>query len=221
MRRRNKLDLVIDVFDNFLKTNFGGLNGSGRRNPAVGLVKRDDKKGPNPSQQLSGKLMRINHSGEVAAQGLYQGQLFFETDPAMRDYLEKAAREEADHLMWTEEYLVVKGTKKSYLNPVWYLGSFGLAVLMQLQGQEKSRSFLAETERQVQAHLEKHLSIFPSEDNHARMILEKMYEDEGEHANWAEDDSISNEVKGGGLSKFEKRAMGFMSKVMIETSKRI
>ena len=221
MRRKKKLDLVIDVSDNFLKTNFGGLTGSGRSNPAVGLVERDEKKGLNPSQQLSGKLMRINHSGEVAAQGLYQGQLFFETDPSMRDYLEKAAREEADHLMWTEEYLVAKGTKKSYLNPVWYLGSFGLAVLMQLQGQEKSRSFLAETERQVQAHLEKHLSIFPSEDNHARMILEKMYEDEGEHANWAEDDSISNEVKGGGLSKFEKRAMGFMSKVMIETSKRI
>ena len=105
--------------------------------------------------------MRINHSGEVAAQGLYQGQLFFETDPSMRDYLEKAAREEADHLMWTEEYLAAKGAKKSYLNPIWYLGSFGLAVFMQLQGQKKSRSFLAETERQVQTHLEKHLDIFP------------------------------------------------------------
>ena len=70
------------------------------------------KGGLNSSQQLSGKLMRINHSGEVAAQGLYQGQLFFETDPAMRDYLEKAAREEADHLIWTEEYLAAKGAKK-------------------------------------------------------------------------------------------------------------
>ena len=219
MRRKNKLDLVIDVFDNFLKTNFGGLTGSGRHNPAVDLVERDDK-GLNPSQQLSGKLMRINHSGEVAAQGLYQGQLFFETDPAMRDYLEKAAREEADHLMWTEEYLIAKGTKKSYLNPIWYLGSFGLAVLMQSQGQKKSRSFLAETERQVQTHLEKHLSIFPSEDNQARAILKKMYDDEGEHADWAENDSSGNEVKEG-LSKFERRAMRVMSKVMIETSKRI
>ena len=220
VRRKNRLDLVIDVFDNFLKTNFGGLTGSGRGNPAVGLVERDEKKGFNPSQQLSGKLMRINHSGEVAAQGLYQGQLFFETDPAMRDYLEKAAREEADHLMWTEEYLVAKGTKKSYLNPIWYLGSFGLAVLIQLQGQKKSRSFLAETERQVQAHLEKHLDIFPSEDNQARAILKKMYDDEGEHADWAENDSSGNEVKEG-LSKFERRAMRVMSKVMIETSKRI
>jgi len=220
VRRKNKLDLVINVFDNFLKTNFGGLTGSGRCNPAVGLVACDEKNVLNPSQELSGKLMRINHSGEVAAQGLYQGQLFFETDPTMRDYLEKAAREEADHLMWTEEYLVAKGTKKSYLNPVWYLGSFGLAVLMQLQGQEKSRSFLAETERQVQAHLEKHLGIFPSEDNQARAILKKMYDDEGEHADWAENDSSGNEVRKD-LSKFERRAMRVMSKVMIETSKRI
>jgi ubiquinone biosynthesis monooxygenase Coq7 len=91
---------------------------------------------------------------------------------------------------------------------------------MQLQGQKKSRSFLAETERQVQAHLEKHLGIFPSEDNYARVILEKMYEDEGEHANWAENDPSSNERKEE-LSKFEKRAMGIMSKVMIEASKRI
>ncbi len=221
MRRKNKLDLVICVFDNFLKTNFGGLVGSGRNNPARGLVAGHKRERLNSSGELSGKLMRINHSGEVAAQGLYQGQLFFETDPAMRNYLEKAGKEEADHLTWTAEYLIAKGARRSYLNPIWYVGSFGLAVFMQLQGQKKSRSFLAETERQVQAHLEKHLSIFPSEDNHARMILEKMYEDEGEHANWAEDDSISNEAKGGGLSKFEKRAMGFMSKVMIETSKRI
>ena len=123
MRRKNKLDLVIDVLDNFLKTNFGGLTGSGRCNPAVGLVACDEKNVLNPSQELSGKLMRINHSGEVAAQGLYQGQLFFETDLAMRDYLNKAAREEADHLVWTEEYLAAKGTKKSYLNPIWYLVS--------------------------------------------------------------------------------------------------
>ena len=220
MPRKNKLDTVLCVFDNFLKTNFGGLVGSGRNNPAVGLRENHEKEGLNSSGGLPGKLMRINHSGEVAAQGLYQGQLFFETDPVMRNYLERAGKEEADHLMWTEEYLTAKGARKSYLNPIWYLGSFGLAVFMQLQGQKKSRSFLAETERQVQAHLEKHLGIFPSQDNYARIILEKMYEDEGEHANWAEDDSSGNEVKEE-LSKFEKRAMGLMSKVMIETSKRI
>ncbi|RZP22657.1 MAG: 2-polyprenyl-3-methyl-6-methoxy-1,4-benzoquinone monooxygenase [Burkholderiaceae bacterium] len=220
LRRKNKLDLVINVFDNFLKTNFGGLIGSGRRSPAMGLVASNEKEDLNFREGLSGKLMRINHSGEVAAQGLYQGQLFFETDPSMRDYLERAAKEEADHLMWTEEYLAAKGAKKSYLNPIWYLGSFGLAVFMQLQGQKKSKSFLAETERQVQTHLEKHLHIFPNEDNEAQVILRKMYEDEGEHANWAENDSSGNEAREE-LSKFEKRVMGFMSKVMIETSRRI
>ena len=220
MQRKNKLDLIINVFDNFLKTNFGGLTGSGRNNPAVGLVAIDKKEGGSSSQQLSGHLMRINHSGEVAAQGLYQGQLFFETGPSLRNYLKQAAREEADHLMWTEEYLAAKGTKKSYLNPIWYLGSFGLGVFMQLRGQKKSRAFLAETERQVQAHLENHLDIFPNEDNQAQAILRKMYEDEGEHANWAENDSSCNEVREE-LSKFEKRAMGVMSKVMIETSRRI
>ena len=220
MRRKNKLDLIINVFDNFLKTNFGGLIGSGRNNPAADLVVIDNKGGGNSSQQFSGNLMRINHSGEVAAQGLYQGQLFFETGPSMRDYLEQAAREEADHLMWTEEYLVAKGTKKSFLNPIWYLGSFGLAVFMQLQGQKKSKSFLAETERQVQTHLENHLNIFPSEDNQAQVILTKMYEDEGEHANWAENGSSGNDLKEE-LSRFEKHAMEVMSKVMIETSRRI
>ena len=220
MRRKNKLDLVINVFDNFLKTNFGGLVGSGRSSPAEGLVESNENRGHKASRDLSGKLMRINHSGEVAAQGLYQGQLFLETDPAMRAYLEKAAMEEADHLTWTEEYLAAKDARKSYLNPIWYIGSFGLAVFMQIQGQEKSRSFLAETERQVQAHLEKHLSIFSSEDNQARAILNKMYEDEGEHADWAENDSSGNEVKEK-LSNFEKLAMRAMSKVMIETSRRI
>ncbi|MEL0325776.1 MAG: 2-polyprenyl-3-methyl-6-methoxy-1,4-benzoquinone monooxygenase [Burkholderiaceae bacterium] len=220
LRRGIKLDIVINVFDNFLKTNFGGLVGSGRKSPAEGSAASHEKESLNSSQELSGKLMRINHSGEVAAQGLYQGQLFFETEPAMRNYLNKAAKEEADHLMWTEEYLAARGTKKSYLNPIWYLGSFGLAVFMQLQGQKKSKSFLAETERQVQTHLEKHLDIFPSEDNQARVILTKMYEDEGEHANWAENGSSGNDSKEE-LSRFEKHAMEVMSKVMIETSKRI
>ena len=219
-RKKNSLDFAINVVDNFLKTNFGGLIGSGRKNPTLGLVAIDEKERLSSSQDLSGKLMRINHSGEVAAQGLYQGQLFFETDPSMRSYLEKAAKEEADHLVWTEEYLVAKGTKKSYLNPIWYLGSFGIAVFMQLQGQKKSKSFLAETERQVQTHLEKHLGIFPSEDIQARAILNKMYEDEGEHADWAENDSSGEDVTEE-LSKFEKRAMGVMSKLMIETSRRI
>ena len=220
MRRKNKLDLVICVFDNFLKTNFGGLVGSGRSNPAVGLGAGHKEERLNSSGELSGKLMRINHSGEVAAQGLYQGQLFFETNPSMRDYLEKAAGEEADHLIWTEEYLAAKGAKKSYLNPIWYLGSFGLAVFMQLQGQKKSKSFLAETERQVQTHLKKHLDIFPNEDNQAQAILKKMYEDEGEHAQWAENDSSGNEAREE-LSKIEILVMRFMSKVMIETSRRI
>ena len=220
LQRKNKVDSVINVLDNFLKTNFGGLVGTGRRYPAVDFVENDEKVGLNSSQELSGKLMRINHSGEVAAQGLYQGQLFLETDPAMREYLKKAAKEEADHLTWTEEYLAAKGTRRSYLNPIWYVGSFGLAVFMQLQGQKKSKSFLAETERQVQTHLEKHMGIFPSEDKQARAILKKMYQDEGEHANWAEKDSSGNEVKEE-LSKFEKVAMGILSKVMIETAKRI
>ena len=220
MRSKNKLDSVINVFDNFLKTSFGGLNGSGRINPAADFIASDEKESLNSSQKISGELMRINHSGEVAAQGLYQGQLFFETDPAMRHYLNKAAKEEADHLIWTEEYLAARNTKKSYLNPIWYLGSFGLAVFMQLQGQKKSKSFLAETERQVQTHLENHLNIFPCEDNQARVILTKMYEDEGEHANWAENGSSGNDLKEE-LSRFEKHAMEVMSKVMIETSRRI
>ena len=224
LRRTNKLDVIIGVFDNFLKTNFGGLVGSGRKNPAVNLTATREKEYlySVESSKKSGDLMRINHSGEVAAQGLYQGQLFFESDASLRDYLEQAAKEEADHLTWTAEYLAAKSTKKSYLNPIWYFGSFGLGVLMQLQGKRKSKAFLAETERQVQAHLEKHLAMFPAEDSQAREILKRMYEDEGEHASWAENDlKVKDGGVCGGLSKSEKRAMGVMSKVMIESSKRI
>ena len=93
---------------------------------------------------------------------------------------------------------------------------------MQLQGKRKSKAFLAETERQVRAHLEKHLAMFPAEDSQAREILKRMYEDEGEHASWAENDlKVKDGGVCGGLSKSEKRAMGVMSKVMIESSKRI
>ena len=110
VQRKNKLDLIINVFDNFLKTNFGGLVGSGRNSPAVDLVASHEKEDINPSWELSGKLMRINHSGEVAAQGLYQGQLFLETDPALRNYLNKAAKEEAECKQETESRFARAGT---------------------------------------------------------------------------------------------------------------
>ena len=219
MVRKNRLDAVIEVLDNFLKTNFGGLSGSGRNNPAGNCNVERDSKEDRKKKKLAGELMRINHSGEVAAQGLYQGQRFLETDPHMRKYLEEAAIEEADHLKWTFEYMKSKDTKGSLLNPAWYFGSFTLALLVQSQGREKSKHFLAETERQVQKHLMRHLKTFPAEDEAAQKILKKMYEDEGEHASWAENSSSKNLTEG--LSKVEKSAMKIMSKVMIELSKRI
>ena len=161
--------------------------------------------------------MRINHSGEVAAQGLYQGQLFFETDPAIRNYLRRQLRK---RLTIYGLRVFSRKSQKEFSESDMVSGQFWISRLHAITRTEKIQSFLAETERQVQAHLEKHLDIFPSEDDQARAILKKMYEDEGEHANWAENDSNGDEVKEE-LSNFEKLAMRVMSKVMIETSRRI
>jgi len=214
------MDSVIEILDNFLKSSFGGLSGSGRENPAGNIVGSTKGSRPSGKEKLSGQLMRINHAGEVAAQGLYQGQLFLEKDANLRAYLQQAAEEEADHLNWTGDYLRSKGVRGSLLNPVWYIGSFALGVLMRSNGRLKSKLFLAETERQVQEHLSKNIKLFPAEDESAAKIINKMFEDEGEHAEWAED-ALTKETQTEQLTRLEKRLMRIFSSFMIILSRRI
>jgi len=129
--------------------------------------------------------MRINHVGEVCAQALYQGQAITCRDAALRQSLEKAAFEETEHLAWTERRLVELGDRKSLLNPLWYLGSLTIGIVAGKFGDTWSLGFLAETERQVEAHLDHHLNDLPSHDEKSRAIVEQMRLDEISHANTA------------------------------------
>jgi len=130
-------------------------------------------------------LMRINHSGEVCAQALYQGQAMTARNPEAARALLEASDEETEHLAWCERRLVELGSRKSLLNPLWYAGSFGLGVVAGALGDKWNLGFLAETERQVEGHLEGHLRSLPENDQKSRAIVEQMKVDEMKHADTA------------------------------------
>lgn len=130
-------------------------------------------------------LMRVNHCGEICAQALYQGQALTSRDPALRDALRGAADEETEHLAWTEQRIAELGGRKSLLNPLWYAGSLSLGLVAGAMGDKWNLGFLAETERQVEAHLEGHLSSLPVGDVRSREIVDQMRRDEISHAETA------------------------------------
>jgi 3-demethoxyubiquinol 3-hydroxylase len=134
----------------------------------------------------SAALMRVNHAGEVAAQALYHAQALFARDPGVRDFMLHAAREETDHLAWCETRLKELGARPSALNPLWYVGSFGIGALAALLGDRASLGFVAETERQVETHLKSHLDRLPAEDQRSRTIVEAMCHDEMGHGQQAQ-----------------------------------
>jgi 3-demethoxyubiquinol 3-hydroxylase len=129
----------------------------------------------------SAALMRVNHAGEIAAQALYHGQAFVARAGATHDLLEKAAHEETDHLAWCEARLAELGSRPSLLNPLWYAGSFALGMLAGSLGDRASLGFVAETERQVEGHLDSHLTSLPASDTRSRAIIEAMRSDEIAH----------------------------------------
>lgn len=126
--------------------------------------------------------MRVNHTGEVCAQALYDGQAALARDPATRAHLEAAAAEETDHLAWCAERLQELNDRPSLFNPLWYTGSFAIGALAALAGDRWSLGFVVETERQVEAHLGEHLERLPPADARSRAILETMQADEARHA---------------------------------------
>jgi 3-demethoxyubiquinol 3-hydroxylase len=129
----------------------------------------------------AGALMRVNHVGEVCAQALYTAQAAFSRDPALRRQLEAAALEETDHLAWTRQRLDELGAHASVLNPLWYLGAFGLGMVAGRFGDALSLGFVVETERQVEAHLAGHLDRLPAADTASRAVVQQMKIDEGRH----------------------------------------
>lgn len=130
-------------------------------------------------------LMRVNHCGEVCAQALYQGQSLTSRQPHVRDALRKAAEEETEHLAWTEQRIGELGGRKSLLNPLWYMGSLSLGIVAGVLGDKWNLGFLAETERQVEAHLNRHLEDLPEEDERSKAIVDQMRLDEIQHAEMA------------------------------------
>jgi ubiquinone biosynthesis monooxygenase Coq7 len=130
-------------------------------------------------------LMRINHSGEICAQALYQGQALTAHDPLVQEKLKQAAWEETEHLAWTSHRVHELGGSLSLLNPFWYTGSLALGVLAGAMGDKWNLGFLAETERQVGAHLQSHLDTLPPQDAKSRAVAQQMYVDEVGHSDMA------------------------------------
>jgi 3-demethoxyubiquinol 3-hydroxylase len=129
----------------------------------------------------SARLMRVNHAGEVAAQALYQGQALTARDPAVKSAMQQAAAEETDHLAWCGQRLRELGARPSLLNPLWYLGSYAIGAVAGALGDRTSLGFIAETERQVEAHLREHIGRLSPRDSRSRAILEQMTHDEMQH----------------------------------------
>lgn len=136
-----------------------------------------------PAQKkLAGALMRVNHVGEVCAQALYTGQAAVTRDARLRAHLLDAAREETDHLVWTRQRLEALGARPSVLNPLWFAGAFALGVVAAKVSDRASLGFVAETEDQVAAHLQSHLTRLPEQDAASRAVVARMKDDEERHA---------------------------------------
>lgn len=201
-------DQLIIEFDKALRTVFAAApthrSRPGERLPEAELSAEE--------RRHAAALMRINHVGEVCAQALYQGQALTSRDPATRTALVQAAWEETEHLNWTEKRIEELGGRKSLLNPLWYAGSLAMGVTAGICGDKWNLGFLAETERQVGAHLTDHLQKLPAEDQRSRAVLEQMAADEAEHA------ATAIRLGAAELPAPVKQAMRLSSRVMTGTA---
>ena len=205
------LDSAICAFDRTLRTMINVATAS-RPNPAVGVAE------PGLTEQEkahSAGLMRVNHVGEVCAQALYAAQSAFAKTPLTREQFQKAGEEEVDHLAWTAHRLQELGSRTSLLNPVWYAGSFALGAVAAKLGDPVSLGFVVETERQVEAHLDRHLDELPANDLRSRAIVTQMRDDEVAHA------EAAAQLGAAELPLPVKKVMQAMAKVMTTAAYRI
>lgn len=205
------MDRLIIEFDKGLRTLFSPAR-SVRPIPGAELP---DTVLTDVDRKHAAALMRINHCGEVCAQALYQGQAITSQDDQVRRELDRAAAEETEHLAWTELRIAELGGRKSLLNPLWYMGSLTMGVAVGKLGDRWNLGFLAETERQVEAHLKGHLDSLPDNDLKSRAIVSQMKEDESRHADTAV--GLGAHV----LPYPAKVAMNLMSRVMTGLSYRV
>jgi 3-demethoxyubiquinol 3-hydroxylase len=202
------IDRLVEPADQALRTLWGGARSS-RPSPSEGISETVDQPG---NRREVAALMRVNRSGEVAAQALYQGQAFGAGNPATRDALLQAGREEADHLAWCSQRIQEMGGRPSLLDPLWYAASFVIGALAGIAGDKTSLGFVAETERQVVEHLDQHLKLLPQEDVRTRAIIDQMRSDEARHGH--------NAMQAGGadLPPFAGILMKATAKVMTRTA---
>ncbi len=203
------VDALLVTLDQALRTVFGKPTTTGRANPAAAAPPAEL---PPEARKRAGRLMRVNHTGEVCAQALYQGQALTARLDAVRGRMERASGEENDHLAWCEARLKELGSHPSVLNPLFYAGAFTIGALAGKAGDRWSLGFVAETEQQVVQHLNAHLERLPAEDRPSQAILEQMKEDEARHAA----DALA---AGGARLPLPVRAlMQGVSKVMTQTT---
>ncbi len=209
--RANFVDDVLAAADRALRTLAGAVS-SGRPYPAEASPEAELAE---EQRKEAAALMRVNHVGEICAQALYEAQAIGTSDPDIRAAFRKAAAEEADHLAWTRRRIAELGGRTSLLNPLWYAGSFGIGLAASLIGDRVSLGFMAETERQVEQHLQWHLERLPTHDAASRAVVAQMEVDEARHGDTA------LQLGGVELPWPAKIAMKLAAKVMTTTAHRI
>ena len=211
-RQLTTLDRLLVSVNNALRTVAAPAGRSARANPAERL---EDAELDAAARAHAAGLMRVNHAGEVAAQALYQGHAAVARDRNIEAQMQQAADEEFDHLAWCEERIHELGEDVSRLSPFWYAGAFAIGAASGILGDKWSLGFIAETERQVCAHLDEHLDGLPEEDRRSRAIVTQMRDEEQEHG--------ENAVSAGAaeLPLPVKRLMTLTAKIMTKTAYRI
>ncbi|HET7369464.1 MAG TPA: 2-polyprenyl-3-methyl-6-methoxy-1,4-benzoquinone monooxygenase [Gammaproteobacteria bacterium] len=204
-RRYTPIDRALIEFDHAARTILGKPAAARREYPAAGL---DEPQLTEGGRRLAGRLMRVNHAGEVSAQALYRGQAAVTPTERVRERMMHAADEEQDHLAWCARRIDELHSRHSRLDGFWYLGSFAIGALAGIAGDRYSLGFVAETERQVEQHLEGHLHRLPEEDARSRSVITTMQADEVRHGHAA------TQAGGRKLPRPVQRVMRFASRVM-------
>jgi ubiquinone biosynthesis monooxygenase Coq7 len=211
-RSLTPLDRLLAGANNALRTVAAPAGRSARQNPATAIPDADLT---DAQKRHAAGLMRVNHAGEVAAQGLYQGHAVVARDPRHERQMQAAAAEEFDHLAWCEQRLAELGAEPSRLSPFWYLGAFAIGAASGVLGDKWSLGFIAETEKQVCDHLDSHLDRLPGEDAKSRAIVKQMRDEEEEHGDNAREAGAAQ------LPEPVRRLMQLTAKVMTSTAYRL
>ena len=205
------IDALITAADSALRT----LSGASHPTRACPEARVPGASLDENERRLSGALMRVNHVGEVCAQALYNAQALGTRNPALRAQFEHAAREETDHLAWTQQRLRELTAHPSLLNPIWYAGSFALGLVAARAGDAMSLGFVVETEHQVEQHLQAHLQRLPTADTASQAIVQQMKEDEARHG------AAAHAAGAATLPAPVRWAMRLAARVMTTTAHRI